>query len=306
MKRVIFLALGVTFLSGHFTANGQSIVAGQTNGVAYTDIIPDRVTVLRTPNGLLSDSLDLNLDGIYDLRWTARNIFYTPPVGRTGWETRAMIRPLHDNIEIGCSHSISPTASYNHGFILGYSAAGVIEAQLPQTTTNSSYVDSWLGKAAWPTEASFVWVERVVTESYRTVGGYLPGVDRYMGIRFRTTASAPWRYGWVRVATQAAIGDVTITVKDYAFEQTILNTRKAPASAWQVYPTPVAHTLTIQSSTAGSKHVTLLNVQGRVLSETQFTDLTSSPLDLSRFAAGVYILRLTDATGTVTKRVSKL
>jgi hypothetical protein len=307
MKHILFSLLSVGLLGLPATTNGQSIVAGQTSGAAYTDITPDRVTTIAVATGQLSDSLDLNLDGTYDVRWTSRTLQATTQLGRTAWDAHALIRPLHDNIEIACQQSIPSSTSYNHGFILGFGAATVIDAQIPQLSQpGSCCINRWSGRSTWPTEASFVWIDRYVSTSYRTAGDYQPGVDRYMSVRFRTTASSPWRYGWVRVAIQAEVGSVTITVKDYAFEQTILSNKKPTADAWQVYPTPVENTLTLQSSTTGPKHATLLDAQGRVVSVTHFTAHTPELLDLTRLPAGVYVLRLTDDKGTVTKRINKL
>ena len=307
MKQILFSLLGVVLLGLHYNTNGQSITAGQTSGVEYTDISPDPVTSIAVPTGQLSDSLDLNQDGTYDLRWTSRTLQATTQLGRTSWAAHALIRPLHDNIEIACQQSVPPTTSYNRGFILGFSAATAIDAQIPQLNPpNTCCNNSWFGESTWPTEASFVWVDRYVSTSYRTAGGYQPGIDRYMGVRFRTTASSPWRYGWVKVAIQAAIGSVTITVKDYAFEQTILSNKTQAANSWQVYPIPVEHSLTLQSSNSGLKYAELLDTKGRVVSVTHFIAYTPEQLDLSRLPAGVYVLRLTDQKGVVTKRINKL
>lgn len=302
MKHRLFSLLSAGLLGLHTTANGQSIVAGQTSGVAYTDINPDRVTTIAVATGQLSDSLDLNLDGTYDLRWTARTVAYSPPAGQSSWDARALVRPLHDNIEIAYLEYLpSPT---ERAYIVGFSSTTVIEAQIPQSVPPSTLTRSWRGSVTWANEADFVYTGRGAggLTFYGSPGNYQPNTDRYMGVRFRSTTSSSWKYGWVRVQIQAVENSVTITVKDYAFEQTILGTKMQAANTWQVYPIPVEHMLALRSNTSGPKHAELLDTQGRVL----FATHNPKELDLSRFPAGVYILRLTDEKGTVTKRINKL
>jgi hypothetical protein len=306
MKHILFSLLSAGLLGLHSTANSQSIVAGQTSGAAYTDINPDRVTTIAVATGQLSDSLDLNLDGTYDVRWTSRTVASSPPAGQSSWDALALIRPLHNNIEIACMYYANP--SYM-GFILGFNAATVIGSTLPQLgATVPANTSNWLGATNWPAaKAAFAYRSRGAagTAFYASPGDYQPNTDRYMGVRFRATTSSPWRYGWVRVAIQAVQNNVTITVKDYAFEQTILSNKKPTADAWQVYPIPVENIVTLQSSTAGPKQATLLDAQGQVVLETYSTAPSPEQLDLSRLPAGIYLLRLTDEKGAVTKRINK-
>lgn len=303
MKRILFYLSGFLFLSGYSTVNGQSILAGQTTGVAYTDITPDRVTPATGPVGKLSDSLDLNLDGTYDVKWTSRVVLTNPPIGQSTLHIHALMRPLHDNIEIAyLEYSPSPR---DIAFISGFSPATIITTQ---PTPSVGYTSRWQGATNWNDAAMVYRGNGGGTSWYGSPGNFQSNADRYMGIRFRTTSTSPWRYGWVRVMVQTPpdLYYVSVTVKDYAFEQPILGTKKQAATSWQVYPTPVAHMLTVQSVTAGPKHATLLDTQGRVLLEAHFTTFTPEPLDLSRFRTGVYILRLTDEKGTITKCISKL
>ncbi len=82
MKRCCFLLL-VTLLSTFYAfAQTHFITAGQTQGMIFTDYVPDEVLYNRHYNGWRNDSIDVNHDGIADMiirYYVMNNIFGSPP-----------------------------------------------------------------------------------------------------------------------------------------------------------------------------------------------------------------------------------
>lgn len=303
MKHLL-LALSA-FICISFSTNAQSIVAGQTSGVLYTDIIPDRVaTATMTASTisqlmLVSDSLDLNLDGQYDITWAAY-ISHLQLGLRYSSESSGAIKPMHSNLEL-------VALSGPPNLIIGFDAQTVVANTVPQTTP-PTIPRVWMTYAGLRDLRPALAYKLESPVSSTTWGFWADGQDRYLAVRLRTSSSAPWTYGWIRIqVSNFSFSSVTVTVKDYAFEQNVLSNKPTAANdTWQVYPNPVECVLTLQPKKLGNGQVKLFDVQGRMVLATPSRVQEKQDLDLSSLPAGVYILHLTTAQGTITKRINKL
>lgn len=132
-----------------------------------------------------------------------------------------------------------------------------------------------------------------------------------MGVRLRTMPLGQWRYGWLQVqvlpmpnASIADFSEVTLLLKGYALASKVLASRPALAAGWQVGPIPTSGRLTVTAPAATTGQLALLDVCGRTRLATAFAG-TQQQLDLSALAAGMYLLRITTATGSLVQRVVK-
>jgi hypothetical protein len=71
--------------------------------------------------------------------------------------------------------------------------------------------------------------------------------------------------------------------------------------AVQMYPVPVANQLTINHTQAGIRQVRVLGIWGQLLHTQQAELSQTAQVDMSRYAAGVYIIETTDENGIITR-----
>lgn len=307
MKYTLLLAL----LAGGFSATAQSIAAGQTTGVRYTDIVPDRIASVTGPISSINipvtavDSLDLNLDGRYDIKWTAYLNSWSQS-GRGGVDNRFSVLPLNSDVEIATSLN----APYS---ISCFGSQSIIANVLPQTSGANN---------TWGTSTNLWPAYRLIDFGSNPAGNFSYsswpiGQDRYMGIRLRNGSAAPWVYGWVNIQVNTPpLNNPTITqwgftatIKEYALGSNTLGNNTADETAWHAYPNPTQSslTVTVTHKKTGTSEIKLLDTQGRVLHlYTIGEQQQTHSLDLSALPAGPYILQLNTAQGVITKLISKL
>ncbi|MDR1675591.1 MAG: DUF4465 domain-containing protein [Tannerella sp.] len=71
----------------------------------------------------------------------------------------------------------------------------------------------------------------------------------------------------------------------------------------QVYPNPVADQLTVTGSAI--RQVTVIDLGGRLICQLQANGQSQLTIPVSRWGKGAYIVRITDATGTVSRKIVK-
>ncbi|MCX6199572.1 MAG: T9SS type A sorting domain-containing protein [Bacteroidetes bacterium] len=95
MKRFYFVLLITAFSAFHATAQTHFITAGQTQGMIFTDYVPD-ANIFNFENGIVTKSLDLNHDGIVDISFNHMNNFQFP----LGGEARYYLQTFSPTIQI--------------------------------------------------------------------------------------------------------------------------------------------------------------------------------------------------------------
>lgn len=289
MTRTLLLCGGllVAGLLGSHPLRAQAILAGQTVGATYIDLIPDRVvSTTRTANNIL-DSLDIDADGRFDLRFDAS--YFTTSFSSLA-ETRTL--PLHDNVAI-YSASKSP-------LVFSFTSNDSIQQRIAQPSPTLP-PNVWGSRSTIYGTSSFT-ISASSPAGGQSYGAWLDGKDHYMGVRLRASAAGDWRYGWVRLQ---ATSNSTLVIKDYALSgSTPLAQQPAQAAGWQFYPVPATNLLTVQAATTTTGQLTLSDAQGRVHLRQAFTGLRQQ-LDLSALAAGLYLVRLETSAGSFAQRITK-
>lgn len=278
-------------LLGSQPVRAQYILAGQAVGATYVDLAPDRVlTATRTASNT-SDSLDLDADGRFDLRFAAYTSTSTFP---SELETRVM--PLHDNVAI-YSASQAP-------LVVGFISNDSIQQRIAQPSLTLP-PNVWSSRSTiYPYGSSYLTHQGNNPAGLQSSGAWLGGQDRYLGIRLRSSAAAGWRYGWVRLQVTNYAIPVTLVIKDYALGGTLLAQQPARVAGWQLYPVPTTGLLTVQAATATTGLLTISDAQGRVHLRQAFAG-TSQQLDLAALAAGLYLIRLETSTGSFSQRIAR-
>lgn len=296
MNRALQLCGGLllAWLLGSQPLRAQYLLAGQTAGATYVDLVPDKVltaTKIGVNNRL--DSLDLDADGRFDLRFaTSTNTSNFP----SEWETRVL--PLHDNVAI-YSASQSPVIA---GFTLNDTIQQRIAQPRPTLPPNV-----WGSRSTiYPYGFSYLTHQGNNPAGLQLYGAWLDTQDHYLGVRVRKSAAGGWRYGWVRLQVSNPNSSVTLTlvVKDYALGTTLLAQRPARTAGWQLYPVPTTGILTVQSATATTGQLTVSDAQGRVHLRRAFAG-TSQQLDLAALAVGLYLIRLETSAGSFSQRIAR-
>jgi hypothetical protein len=89
------------------------------------------------------------------------------------------------------------------------------------------------------------------------------------------------------------------------FENGALGTNDATLEAVSLYPNPTQNTVTIVSPQTAVKSATVYDIQGRKVSEVDFSNTTSYQVDLSNLEAAIYLVSILTDNGVINKRVIK-
>lgn len=109
------------------------------------------------------------------------------------------------------------------------------------------------------------------------------------------TLNVDWTLG--EIAVESFAGTIVLT---QGFHQPTVQTTSIEDFASRfgtikVYPNPTASTISIEREKSGNLQLTLLDLKGSTLLQTDLNTMTST-LDLSHFPSGIYVLRLSDGT----------
>lgn len=87
------------------------------------------------------------------------------------------------------------------------------------------------------------------------------------------------------------------------FNNTTASVKDNAIAGFATYPNPITNnTFTVSSNSLDTKQVTIFNVLGKKLFSSSFTG-TKKQLDISAINAGIYILKVTEAGKTATKKL---
>jgi hypothetical protein len=264
-------------LTKYSTAAGAAVLAvGSTQAqIIYTDVNPDFVHA----GGNVQVGLDLNNDATAD--FVIASIDTT--VSGTLIET-TLCAPLVTGNEVA---GISPSG-YDYALALNSGTA------ISSTTT---------------------WIAGTCTMAYR-VNGATPyaeqwnGVtDKYLGLKFLVGTAT--HYGWARLDCS---GD-TWTLKDYAYE----STANAAINAGAMPGTASIETLDLESlvhfinqpnnsilvrinAPLTNGEIKVVSMSGQIVSSINITS-DAETIDMSGLSAGIYMINVISAEGTITKKM---
>ncbi len=166
-------------------------LAGQ---IFYNDFIPDKIL-----QHTAYDSIDINSDGVYDLRFTQEDSVATSLGNANG----VGVTLLHYDVEfVGLAPSYDPSHFYTYKL--------------------ASYmlVDQNAGGQLWVTKLGPNDAVRVMQMFFYTIPFHLGEwinnvVDGYLGIRIKINNH--WHYGWIRMDVDQ--NATMLTIKDFAYNE---------------------------------------------------------------------------------------
>jgi len=179
---------------------------------------------------------------------------------------------------------------------------------IPDTTVGESYTVSFWYKIA-PDAGNVI----IMQSNFRdNSGAFLDGttaditldVNDNAWTKYEATVIAPDTSVkfWFEVR---AYDNTTVYLDDFSFlDNATLSTVKNKAIAgFATYPNPVSKgTLTISSASDSLKNLTIFNLLGKQVLSSSFSGIQSN-VDVSSISAGIYILKVTEAGKTATKKL---
>ncbi len=273
-------------------------IAGVTNAsaqVTYTDVNPD---VVLTTSGTTQYILDLDGNAVAELGFVMAS---------------------------GSVSGTYPYAGYNIPYTLNY--VGGVAA----FGSNAAATNGWMGSSAPSNIAagasigsggSFVQSGGIIGNVQSTYlgaplnGQYGPysdgnflGTEGYVGVRFDISGAT--HYGWARIEMSA--DGTTMTIKDYAYDATAgaaINAGDVGGGATagindisnEVTIRTVNNNLRVELTNAVNSEIKVTNLSGQnVIAEQMTSNIQVIALD--ELSTGMYLVNVTNETGTTTKKI---
>ncbi len=265
-------------LTKYSAAAGAAVLAvGSTQAqIVYTDVNPDFIH----GGNEIQAGLDLNNDGTAD--FAIASIDTTVAAQNNALIETTLVAPLVTGNEIA---GIVPT-SFNYALALNSGTA-------INSTTN--------------------WIADTCTMAYR-VNGASPydeqwnGVtDKYLGLKFLIGGNT--HYGWARLD---CLGD-TWTLKDYAYDATAnapINAGAMVASVETMDLESLVHFINQPNNSVlvrinaplTNGEIKVVSMSGQIVSSINITS-DAETIDMSGLSAGIYMINVISAEGTITKKM---
>ena len=267
---------------------GQEIKVGDTTGIIYHDFEPDVLLEVKYNPGvkqLQEDSIDVNFDGIQDLR-------FVTSIGGSDLKFHSMrLEILNDNIEACRSPSNYCTNILRVNKTCECDVPGIISYDWYHYDEWSDFasITSWYPTAG---EAD-CWFD------FRNITGYVP---------FRYLLASDTLKGWVEIQFNLMLEENWLKIKNFGIEGNLtsvsnpLNDRSI-----NVYPNPAYDEIFLVSKT-DHKQDLILNIfdsHGRLIKSRQIIEDKNS-IDISSLNAGVYFLRIEKDNHIYTQKLVKL
>jgi hypothetical protein len=289
MRYPYLLLLCLAQLVTQHLALGQGgIRAGQVSGNMY--IVRPTPPVRFTCNGC-NAAIDLNGDGVVDLDLLNMTAGGSPP----------------------CSYFIHGIDRKMTGLEFAYQ--GPIIRMVAGDSISST--TQWQGQPIQWVGTGFTYLS-TYSKCYGGPGGGGPGtfrdywgadtLTRYIGMRWKTTPTAAYQYGWLRIkGTGELDNNRNYYAIAYAGQRVVLANRKVESLAVALYPNPVTDRLTVELPTAVPAHLELRDLAGRLIQQHTFPAAAKvHTLSLVDLPAGVYLVQVNTPAGSVVRRISKL
>jgi hypothetical protein len=259
-------------------------IAGANAQVIYTDVDPDQTFDATENGGLTAVGLDIDNDMTFDYILASRDTV----IGGTSPHVRFTLVAPYGTMSPNAIAGETPSA-YDYALALD----------------NGNMIDNTLN-----------WINATNTMAYNVdssnpYGENWNGVtDKYLGLQFQTGGST--YYGWARLDVQA-IGDV-FTIKDYAYNSTadagIAAGDMGPANLDEAAIDQLVHFINQSNNTVLVKVngnltegvVNVVSTAGQVVS-TGMVDNGTFVVDMNGLESGIYMINVTFAEGSITKKM---
>lgn len=123
------------------------------------------------------------------------------------------------------------------------------------------------------------------------------GADVYFTGRYTTTVDFdPDVPVFNLVGTMAGYNLFVSKLTSYSGSSTLVNELTAPSTVYKVYPNPAKNTLNIIPNNPYTGHVNLFDYQGKLIYSEKINDEFQILLNIEKYQAGIYFLKLNDVT----------
>ncbi len=265
--------------------------------IVYTDVNPDvtKTCSIYNPtsgwNSLMYDSIDINNDGVFDLKFDLS--VYRSPSGkvRSGFVKAS---PL------------------NGGAILTDTSGYPLKMNLNDVISTSGSANMASDQILFSKSQSFL--NPVVTS-----GNWITATDGFLGLKLVSGSQS--YYCWVRLNVAVVLGNgnpttASFTIKDYAYNtipnqpilagQTIATgiIENSFASSINLYPNPAPNQLTIALGSNNKKvEVTIYDITGKIIYSTTERETQKIEVNTNDFAEGIYVVQIQSADFRETKKL---
>jgi hypothetical protein len=278
------LGFGLGLLLGLHLTPGyaqNSVVAGQTAGMRYVDLVPNTVLTYTPAN--CCAFLDVDGDGTDDLK------IVTQFTGQGSTQSiAAYALSLNPNLAMArVLANTSMTAAMGPNVVI----------TAPFTAPNNTIFD---------------WDAPTLTNGYNLavhsgvaprdyIAGYWYGTTAALYMPFSLRSGSSVRFGWVLMQND---NNFHFTIDSYALQNAapLATATGALASRLQVYPNPTTDLVQIDFH-GGPLVVSVINSLGQMLATQALA--AGQPLSLAKLPAGLYTLRIESSAGVATRRIQK-
>jgi hypothetical protein len=280
---------------GKYSAMAGALIAsaGVANAqVIYTDVNPD-VTLNGAGQNYL---LDLNNDGTddFDILMDVRAGTYGG--GLVNYTVEAAgINPLSSNEVMGTAATIGGAGTYAQ--VVG--GGDMIDDAAGWGVGNSD----GMVFGGWATATGLI-------SSSAAVGDWANETDKYVGLKLNSGGSA--YYGWARLdMVSTALGAVSITIKDYAYESTaatgvvtdpLVGLDDNALDGVNIAQVGDKIIVDVDANIASQGTVTVMNLNGQAVQEEQL-GAGMKVLQTEGLAAGLYLVTARFNEGVITEKV---
>jgi hypothetical protein len=309
MKNQLLFTVGLALTSYGGYGQAPYILAGQTAGTSSVILVP---IVSLSGQGIFSmagggtrqqEPLDVDNDGVVDLVISASG--YSQPRQTSH---AAFVQVRDSNVEL---YSYPPTGGF------GYTCFGLASGDTLQSVMRKRNANGLLG--TWSSASQInpisgatihnpLAFSSIISASNGQVppqGDWLDLRVHYAGFRLRSSSTAPWRYGWIRLQNSSNANPVTISIQAYAAATPTLSRQSARTVGWQVYPTSVVDQLTLEPPSSTERgQVIVQDLCGRSVLQATLSGRRQR-LNLAGLATGCYVVRFDTPRGQYTQRITK-
>jgi hypothetical protein len=178
---------------------------------------------------------------------------------------------------------------------------------IPNTTVGESYTVSFWYKIA-PDAGSVV---KMWSNFRDSSGGFIDGTTA--DITLDVNGNAWTKYEETVIAPDTSVkfwfevrayNNTTVYLDDFSFfDNATASVKNNAIVGFAAYPNPISKgTLTISSASDSLKNITIFNLLGKQVLSSSFSGVQSN-VDVSSISSGIYILKVTEAGKTATKKI---
>ncbi len=121
---------------------------------------------------------------------------------------------------------------------------------------------------------------------------------------YTVPATGVYYFGIQNATPANPAGSLSLVLDNFTITQT-LSVDSIDANKFTVYPNPATDLIAINSSDSTFNNVQVVDLNGRIVKTATFENVSEANLNIASLSAGVYLLNISNESGTVTKKIVK-